>query len=151
MRGWIELCSDVNWEDYHGMWARKAKDGKWYILQWTNMWDSCGKEEGLDQYNCDVKMLDLKEIPNNNLDSALKSCGLKLLTAPFAVTIENDRGEAVTSDPKRVELIVVECCIQYGFGNLLASFTGSKRPLNIRAKARRFAESTMRDSRSVEK
>lgn len=149
MKGWIELCSDVNWEDYHGMWARK--NGKWYILQWTNMWDSRDKEESLAQYNCDVKMLDLKEIPNNNLDIVLKCYGLKLLAAPFAVTIENDRGEAVTSDPKRVELIVVECCIQYGFGNLLASFTGSKRPLNIRAKARRFAESTMRDSRSVEK
>lgn len=27
------LRSDVNWEDYHGIWAKKARDGSWYVLR----------------------------------------------------------------------------------------------------------------------
>lgn len=59
MKNWIELCSDANWEDYHGMWCRQAADGSWWVLRWTNMYDAMGerdcKGDGIPQYECQVR------------------------------------------------------------------------------------------------
>lgn len=152
MKNWIELCSDVNWEDYHGMWARQAKDGKWYILQWTNMWDACGEDEckrdGQDQYHCEVKMLNLAALGAEKMNSALQCCGYEATTT--AIVNEYD-GDILSDDPKIMERIVVECCIQYGLGAPLESFSGDKRPTWIRAEARRYAEQCMKDSNLLEK
>lgn len=48
MRGWIELCGDVNWIDYHGMWAKKARDGSWYVIRWTNLIDAMGERDAAE-------------------------------------------------------------------------------------------------------
>lgn len=157
MRGWIDLMSDVNWVDYHGMWGRKATDGSWYVLRWTNLVDAMGERDvkagGYDVYECDVKRIDLREIglnetPNPNakvmadrtkLDNALCSCGMRREGA----NLVDGRNDVI--DPKCGELAMVEACISYGLGAPLESFAGSKRPLSIRAQARRYAEELMCD------
>lgn len=141
MKNWIELCSDVSWEDYHGMWARKSKGGTWFVLVWTNMWDACGKEEGLDQYSCEVKSLDLTELSAENVASALRSCGFKATDEG----IVSDQGDVISNKPHIMERILVETCIQHGYGAPLETFTGRVRPKNVRSKARRYAEDCMRD------
>lgn len=134
MKGWKELYSDVNWIDYHGMWAKKAADGSWYVLKWTNLVDAGGKEFADTPYECDVKRLDLTEIPESELKSALDCCSLDL--------------EEIM--PQYQEAVLVECCISYGLGAPLESFTGSKYPARIRANARRYAEECMRNDALLE-
>jgi hypothetical protein len=138
MRNWIELCSDVNWVDYHGMWARKAKDGSWYVLRWTNLVDAGGEEFADTPYECDVKRIDLSDVDPS---SALNSCGYEI----EGDTIVNEYDGSIVADGKHVELCLVECCISYGLGAPLESFTGSKYPERIRATARRYAETMMKD------
>lgn len=146
MRGWIGLCSDVSWADYHGLWAKKAKDGSWYVLKWTNMYDACGendcKRDGVDQYMCDVLLLALHELTHGQKEKACDSAGLIYLLAEGGYQIE-DNGQIIVDKFK--ERALVECCIAYGFGAPLYTETGHCRPLNVRAKARRFAEECMRD------
>jgi len=168
MRGWIELCSDMDWIDYHGMWARKAPSlapglggsGVWYVLKWTNLLDAGGKDFADTPYECEVKLLDLGELSDKAVDDALRSCGYKMSADRQTVLTEGNEslwireamphsfsisGPPLFADD-RVELAIVECCIQHGLGAPLESFTGSKWPTRIRAEARRYAEECMRDS-----
>lgn len=144
MRGWIELCSDVNWIDYHGMWAKNARDGSWYVIQWTNLVDACGERDAKEmggEFSCEVKRLDLGDVGKKEIDSALQSCGYRIEAGEVV-----SEGGDVVADGAHFEACIVECAIQYGLGAPLESFGGSKRPLNIRANARRYAESCIRDS-----
>jgi hypothetical protein len=61
-----------------------------------------------------------------------------------ALVDENDG--RVVAEGASFEFAVVECCIQYGLGAPLETFTGNKYPERIRAQARRYAEECMRDS-----
>jgi hypothetical protein len=156
MKGWTELCSDVNWQDYHGMWARKAPDGSWYVLKWTNIYDAGGEEEakanGWPQYECDVKRIDFQSLPKSELESALECVGWSLRTDDNGYrTVVNDYNEAIVGDGRDIEPILVQACIDYGLGAPLETFTGDKYPLRIRAQARRYAESLMRDEGTLRK
>ena len=31
MKGWIDLGSDVNWVDDHGLWGQRTETGTWFI------------------------------------------------------------------------------------------------------------------------
>ena len=152
MKNWITLCSDANWADYHGMWMkRSSSDDSVYVLQFTNMWDACGESEDLSQYTCEVKRIDLSELSDEAIDSALKSCGYSLTcNKDNQGEIVNDDSGDVVATGKSLEACLVECCIQYGLGAPLASFDGNKLPANVRANARRFAESCMKDSKLLE-
>lgn len=143
MRGWIELCSDINWEDYHGMWAKKHGD-TWYVLRWTNMEDACG-DDAPYKYDCEVKCLNLSEV---DVKAALQCSGY--IQREDGVIVDDYRSDVIASEPKYIELVLVECCIQYGFGAPLESFTGDKYPKRIRAQARRFAEECMKDDDLLE-
>lgn len=159
MKNWIELCSDVNWEDYHGMWARKAPDGSWYVLVWTNLWDAAGESEDLDKYECQVERIDVHELPGKEVKSALDSCGYRIVNTRVSEScvvsqIESDSGDEIANNSvsaQQFELALVECCIQYGLGAPLESFSGSKYPKRIRAEARRYAEECMRDDALLER
>lgn len=149
MRGWVELCGDVNWEDYHGLWAKKAQDGSWYVLKWTNMYDACGegecKRDGVDQYMCDVLRLVLSELTDEQKEKACRSYDrlYKVKGNDFEIIDSSGTGEPI--DDKFKEAALVETCVSYGFGAPLHTETGNHRPLNVRAAARRFAEECMRD------
>jgi len=148
MRGWIELVSDVNWIDYHGMWAKKARDGSWYVIRWTNLIDAMGERDAAEQgcaFEAGVKRIDLSEV---DVTSSLKSYGWTLAVHDGELTIFAPySGDIVATLGKpEFERLLVECCIQYGLGAPLESFTGSARPLSIRAKARRYVEACIRDA-----
>lgn len=149
MRNWIELCSDVNWEDYHGMWARKAKDGSWYVLQWTNLWDAAGKQSGMPQYDCEVKRLELESLSDPATASAIGSCGWRFGDGTRDIIDEHSGTVVAEAGTDSWTYALVECCIQYGYGAPLESFQGDHYPLRIRAQARRFAEECMRDAALV--
>lgn len=149
MKNWIELCSDVNWEEYHGMWCKKASDGSYWILRWTNLWDAIGEDEckrdGHPKYECQVKRLDLSELDKKDLESALQ-CHCLTLTDEGIVS-----GQGELMDPKYEDLIKVECCIQYGYGAPMETFTGNHHPIHVRGKARKYAENMMKDDSGTRK
>ena len=150
MRGWTELCSDLNWQDYHGMWTRPADNTSYYVVRWTNMYDAMGerdcKASGVSQYEANVMLVDLAAIPEKELDSALRSSGFKWSDTRTTIVNEYD-GSTVAQGQVDVELVLVECCVQYGLGAPLECFTGDVRPESVRANARRFAEDLIRDKR----
>lgn len=152
IRGWKTLCSDVNWIDYHGMWAKRAKDGSFYVLRWTNMIDAMGEHDceadGVDTFECEVKRVPLDELGEAELSKALECCGLR---KDESGAIYSDGGDEVASaeNKERAAFVAVEACIQYGLGEPLETFTSSKRPLSLRAKARRAAEGYMRDASAL--
>src|SRR5260221_59370 len=130
MKGWIDIGSDVNWIDYHGKWARRARDGSWFVIDWTNMVDACGAECEDAPFVCEVKRVDLYELSDETIKKALDSCGVDL--------------EDFDADKR--ELVKVEACVGYGAAQPLESFSGSKHPSRIRAEARRYAERCARDA-----
>lgn len=146
MRGWIELCSDVNWQDCHGMWAKKAKDGSWYVLRWINLYDATGEKEcrrdDIPQYYCEVKRLALSELTKKQKKQACENIGLVFAPQKEEYQIIDKHGELAD---KFKEYALVQACISYGFGAALHTETGDKLPRSIRAKARRFAESACKD------
>jgi hypothetical protein len=150
MRGWTELCSDVNWQDYGGMWTRpsKANNTAYYVVRFTNLHDAMGERDceatGTPQYEAEVKLVDLALIPETELDAALRCCGFKWSDARTSI-VSDYQGDMIANTQRDCELVLVECCIQYGLGAPLESFMGETRPSSVRAKARRFAEDLIRD------
>lgn len=134
MKGWIDLGSNVNWSDYGGKWGKRASDGSWYVLDFTNMYDACGegecKRDGQSQYVCEVKRVDLSQLSSENLQRALDCIGLDLDDV----------------DVKHREAAQVEACVSYGCTQPLNSFSSDVYAGRIRADARRYAEKCMRDS-----
>lgn len=134
MRGWTDIGSDSSWEDYGGRWAKRARDGSWYVIEFTNMWAACGEDEckrdGQDQYVCEVSRVDLADLDAATIKSALDCIGLNL----------DDL------DAKHREAATVEACASYGAKQPLESFSRNVRPSNVRADARRTAERLMKDT-----
>jgi hypothetical protein len=143
MRGWIELCGDLNWIDYYGMWARKARDGAWYVLRWTNLFDAGGKDFVDTPYECEVKYLSFADMSVETIASALRSCGY--VVSPDGRSIRQEYDGSVVCNGEYFEACLVECCIGYGLGAPLETFAGKSYPTRIRAEARRYAESCMKD------
>lgn len=147
MRYWTDIGSDVNWTDYHGKWARRAPDGSYYVLDWTNMIDACGCDaEGGPEYVCEVKRVDLDDLSPETIAQALACVGMRLLGNDSIVTDGADRVVATADDRERHSLVLVEACTSYGCAQPIESFSGSEYPARIRAKARRYAESLMKDA-----
>lgn len=151
MKGWATLACDVNWEDYGGMWAKedKAKPGTWIVLRFTNLYDAMGerdcKRDGIPQFECDVKLVDLKDI-EAKIAEALRSCGY-VRKDENTIVNEHD-GSPVVSGPDAT-LCIVEACVGYGLGAPLESFTSEHRPVNLRARARKYAEEMIRPAGST--
>lgn len=143
--GWITGCSDCNWVDYHGMWLKKAKDGSWYVLRWNNLVDAMGEQGAKEygaQYECSVYRVNLFELSEDKINSALESCGWEI----EGDHIVSDYDGGVVSGPDYFEPCLVETLVSYGLGAPLESFSGNVRPLSVRAKARRFAMACMKDA-----
>jgi hypothetical protein len=148
MKGWIDIGSYINWEDYGGKWARRAADGSYYVLDFTNMLEACGEEAADCPFVCEVKRVDLSDIPDERIKSALQCVGLRFL----GDAIVSDSGDEVApaGDTRRRELVLVEACVSYGCTQPLESFSGAKYPARIRAEARRYAESLMKDAAALQ-
>ncbi len=153
IRGWKTLCSDMNWIDYHGMWAKRAKDGSFYVLRWTNMIDAMGERDcaadGIDTFECDIKRVPLGELPAKEVAKALECCGLY---EGELGAVYSDSGDEIASanEQERAAFVKVEACIQYGLGEPLETFTSSKYPVRLRARARRAAEAFMKNASALQ-
>ncbi len=148
MPGWIELCADVSWDDYGGTWARKARDGSWYVVVFTNLLDAGGEEFADTPYEAEVKRVDFGEIDRETLDRALRSSGWKV----DGNAIVNDYDGEIVGEGDTVPEVMLDAAVSYGLGAPLESFTGKVRASHIRAEARRYAEECMRnDSLLVER
>lgn len=79
--GWVDLGSDVNWEEYDGMWGRPASHepaGVWYILRFTNMVNACGERSATEmgiRYECTVLRVDLTALTRGKKEAVLAEFG----------------------------------------------------------------------------
>jgi len=154
MKGWTDIGSDVSWDEYDGKWAKRARDGSWYVIDFVNMWEACGEEEckrdGQPQYVCEVKRVDLSDLNSETLASALSCFGYRFLDD----AIVSDSGDVLAdAGPEHAatrERVLVEACVGYGNAQPLDSFSGDSYPARVRAEARRAAEALMRDAVALE-
>src|SRR5215475_2182971 len=79
LRSWTDIGSDKSWEDYGGKWARRARDGSYFILDFTNMVDACGRDCEDCPFVCEVKRVDLPNLGIEHLIRALECCGMRFL------------------------------------------------------------------------
>lgn len=137
-KGWSDVGSDCNWEDYGGLWGKRAGDGVWFFVRFDNMLEHMGAEEmqasGTEPLCAQVKQVDLNEVPLKELKSAMESCG-------------PDDIEAI--DEEYHELIHAEACQSYGCSAPLDEFFGTN-PVHVRAEAFRAAEYYMQDDLALE-
>jgi hypothetical protein len=152
MRGWTDIGSDRSWDEYGGKWARRARDGSWYVIDFTNMYDACGedecKQDGQAQYVCEVSRVDLADLDAEQIVSALRCVGFRQ-NAGYIYSDQGDEVACQATDERRYELVLVEACVSYGCKQPLESFSGDVRPSNVRADARRAAEVLMRDASAL--
>jgi len=127
VKRWTDIGSDVNWVAYGGRWARKARDGSWYIVAFTNGPEAAGRDWTSDPYVAEVTRIVLSELSDAQLRSAR---------------------ECVGAEDGIDEIAQVEACVMYGHGAPLETFYG-RRADSVRAKARRFAETMMRDEKHL--
>lgn len=150
MRGWTYVFGPGWWTGEDALWARKAKDGAWFVLCFTDLLDAGGKDFKDTPFECDARRVHLKELPAAEVDRALNSCGWRWQKDDEGNTIlVNDQGDSMQAGT-RLELAAVEMCVQYGLGAPLYSATG-KRYDRVRAEARREAESLLRDATALER
>lgn len=130
--GWVDLGSDVNWSDYHGMWGKKCKhDQAWYVLRYTNLLDACGerdcKQMGV-RYECSVFRVDLNDVPRDKRRDVLKSF----------MNWEQ-------LDERAREIYLVYGLVNEGFAAPLHEEANWNHPARVRARAKREADAIMND------
>ncbi len=119
---WIDVGSDINWEEYGGIWGIQINDHEFYFVRFDNRDEM---DSGMQyQYYVDVKYVDLRELSEKLLTSVRDSCG-------------------ISKDASSIELATA--CAQYGAAAPLKDFAGDKYPSRLRALAKRFAEQCTRD------
>lgn len=68
---WI-TCLD----DTHGLWMRVIGGGRYHFIEYTDMWDACGEEEGLAQHAVDLTEVDLTYVSKKDKAAAARSCDM---------------------------------------------------------------------------
>lgn len=133
-KGWIDLGSDVNWEDYSGLWGKKAPDGTWFVLVFTNMEDACGDDalHGPEpmRYHCEVRQICPKELSPKQQSDILTYIGM-------------DEEDLLEMTPEMAEQVMVEAASSYGIYAPLCSDHSMARPTWLRAAMKREAEAYM--------
>jgi len=139
MKTWTNIGGDISWDEYGGRWAKADKNhlGRYYILDFVNMWDACGQSDcerdGQDRYICEVRLVDLSEVSEASLKSAYDCCGLDM------------------DDPDyQSDLCKVEALHCYGCSAPMDSFSANTYAGRVRAQARRCAEGLMTDAAAAE-
>lgn len=149
-KGWTDIGSDISWDEYGGRWARKGAGRTYYVIDFTNMYEACGREaeeDGASKYVCEVRLIDLDDIDAKSIKSALDSCSLTIdgdEIVDCTGSVLAKRGE------DRFDLVLAEACNGYGAYAPIDSAEGMSHPVNVRGKARRIAEIYMRDERARE-
>lgn len=155
MKEWQYISGPGWWTGEDAIWVRKAKDGAWWVLRFTDLLDAGGEDFKDTPYECEVKRIDFDELPVADRDSTLKSCGycFKDGTTPggyLGRALVHEHNGDIVAEGDAVDHCIIECCVQYGLGAPLHTETG-KRWLNVRARARKEAELMMRSASKLEK
>ena len=124
MKGWIDLGSDVNWVDYHGLWGQRAETGTWFIVQWTNLVDAGGSVFADTPFEAQVKYLDFRELPRKAFEGALRSAGWWLQYGPPIQLFQDIN--LVAEGAHAVLPCLVGALVGHGLGAPLETFTGAK-------------------------
>lgn len=126
--GWIDIGSDVNWDEHGGNWAKKAQDGSWYVITFDNL-EGHGIYD-LPKYLATVKNIEPREVDTEELKSALQCIGM---------------------DFKDVddELELVFALNSHGIFATLEEISGDKNPDSIKERAIKVAEEFMSDSNKL--
>lgn len=139
-KGWKDVGSDCNWEDYGGKWMKQAPDGTYFFLVFTNMEDACGAEclEGPDpvRYICEVRQVAPAELGEEEITDCLRSCGWEIDT------------EEMTEE--EYQEYIACCAADYGTYAPLHTEASLTHPERVRAAAKREAESLMGDADELE-
>jgi len=135
-RGWVELGGDINWEEHGGKWCRKDPNLSrvFYVIEHMNLVECMGERDveagGLDKYVSSISRIDLDEIPESEVESALESCGIEL----------------ANYDSDETDLVVVEALTGYGCAAPMGEYSDPSYPERSRAAARREVEELIADS-----
>jgi len=71
------LTGDVNYVDYGGKWIRQVSEYRYHVIELVNMVDACGSDATFT-YCVDLSEIDLEEVTDENIKSALSCVGLSL-------------------------------------------------------------------------
>ena len=146
MPGWTMLSGDRDWSGVRAMWYKKAPDGTYFVVIFENMreYDEGAVERGeWDEFNAEVKSLNLQDLDPRELKSALDSCGWRW--DPDGIIRNDYDNEPLVNDKDESLIVALDVCLRYGLGCPLWSDTATGHPLRLRAAARREAESLMND------
>lgn len=134
-KNWIDICSDVNWEDYHGMWGIRVDVGEWYVIKFTNLLDCVGEFElgDLGRFDFQVCYCNLNEISSKELRSVRNSFNI-------------DSYELATD----IETALIYGCVNDGLAATLETISGNSWPMRLRASAKRCTESYIKDNAKLE-
>lgn len=114
---------DINPNEYGGGFWRLVSDRAFQFIELTNMDEACGSDnEGQPRYVVELSMVDLKAIPQSELDAAVRSCGT-----------ETEASKA--SDPDMAYTVW-----QYGLRAPLGSWSGNNAHKLLRAAKSRAHE-----------
>ena len=132
--GWIDLGSDVCWEDHGGMWGFKAPDASWYVIRFENAEDW---SEGEYKYHCDLSRVVLCDLPVDQIKTAMSYCGYT-----WDEILSWDTTEAA-------ECALVYACVSAGSRAPLDQNTSNGNPERLRVWARKEAEDYIRSEARV--
>lgn len=141
-RGWRELSGDVCWEEYGAKWGRKdpSNDQVFFVIRHENMEEALGEREfsesSLPKHLDTVYRVDLDEVPQDEIDSALTCCGVDW----------DDYNFSVDDKP----WVIVECLVDYGCAAPMGEH-GDVYAMRARAAARRAVDEMISDSQVCER
>lgn len=139
MRGFVDLGSDVNWDDHGGKWGRKGRGGSWYVVRFdvADYDPSLKNDDPLPSekefpYEAEVLYIPLERLEDEKeRASALETIGWK-------------ESEDALAGKEPDERTVVEAYIASGYYSIEWSDRLYNRPEHLRAEARRYVERQVR-------
>jgi len=145
IKGWQNLSNEL--------WARRVKGTrKYYVIRYMDLWEYMSEREcesnGIPRHEYDLKLVDLDLLPLKAVSDALRCCGFKLGDDPSTIVDEYD-GRQIVSGADDCDLAIIDCCISYGNGAPLETFSGKSHPERLRAEAVRYTREMMRDDEAL--
>lgn len=133
MRGFVDLGSDLNWDDHGGKWGRKGRGGSWYVVRFDVAdYDPSLKENDRFPYEAEVLYIALERLEDDKeRASALETIGWK-------------ESEDALAGKEPDERTVVEAYVASGYYSIEWSDRLYHRPEHLRAEARRYVENAIR-------
>lgn len=156
MPNWVNMCVTKNWREM-GAWGMKISDGSWIIIDITDthlFLDPMLKNIGDFRYLARIRRIVLRSISKKKIAKAVKTCGFSwddsgiFRTSPLEEYIPGVKFIDNKVCPEHEEIVIVDSCVQYGFGDLLweQELDDADR---LRELAKREAYNFIRNARSL--